>query len=365
VTLISFDPRPLPTARAIPFDGITAHRVAEDAFRYTRLPAVAKWLSPRPLAYAPHCAMRDKVREVAGGERWDAFIAMGLPVAVYANGVDAPARVVDIDTALSFWSYEALARAEHPGSRLRRRVSWRKGRAAEANMLRDYDAASLASPVELDYVRNTLRGRHLDLRIVANGVDCDRNRPGLRPRAAASLVYNGALTYSANFDAAQWFLEAIYPRIRAGAPHARMTVTGALDGVNLAALRLDDSVTLTGYVEDARLPVAEATLCAVPLRRGGGTRLKILEAMALGTPVVSTRKGAEGLDVTDGENIALADDPAEFARRVLDLLNDEADRERLTRNARRLVEERYDWRQVAPRFRLLVEQTAARSRRAA
>jgi len=108
------------------------------------------------------------------------------------------------------------------------------------------------------------------------------------------------------------------------------------------------------------MPVAEAAACVVPIRQGGGTRLKILEAMALGTPVVSTTKGAEGLSVTDGEHLLLADDPASFAACTLRLFRDDGLRSRLARNARRLVEERYDWAQIGQRFVHLVEETVSR-----
>ena len=106
----------------------------------------------------------------------------------------------------------------------------------------------------------------------------------------------------------------------------------------MTGLALDGSVRLTGRVDDVRVPVAEATLCVVPIRQGSGTRLKILEAMALGTPVVSTSKGVEGLNVQDGEHFSCADTPADFAQATLALLADSSRRSRLAANARCLVE---------------------------
>jgi len=118
-------------------------------------------------------------------------------------------------------------------------------------------------------------------------------------------------------------------------------------------------------VDDVRLPVAGSAACVAPLRQGGGTRLKILEAMALGTPVVATSKGAEGLGVTPGENILIADEPADFADHVIHVLRDAAQRELLATNARRLVEERYDWIEIGRRFVDLVEEAVERRERAA
>jgi len=103
--------------------------------------------------------------------------------------------------------------------------------------------------------------------------------------------------------------------------------------------------------------VAEAWACVTPIRQGGGSRLKILEAMALGTPVVSTAKGAEGLDLTPGEEILIADGPAEFAAQVVRLLGDAGLRARLAVHGRRAVEARYDWRAIGAQFVDLVEST--------
>jgi glycosyltransferase involved in cell wall biosynthesis len=124
---------------------------------------------------------------------------------------------------------------------------------------------------------------------------------------------------------------------------------------------LDESVHFTGYLEDIRSWVGSSAVCVVPIRQGSGTRLKILEAMALGVPVVSTYKGAEGLDATDGQHLLLADDPAEFAAKTAAILQDTALRERLVVQARQLVEQRYDWRAIGQQFVELVE-TAAKGK---
>jgi glycosyltransferase involved in cell wall biosynthesis len=115
-------------------------------------------------------------------------------------------------------------------------------------------------------------------------------------------------------------------------------------------LPLSEGVILTGYLNDIRPCVAQSWACVVPLRVGGGTRLKILEAMALGTPVVSTSKGAEGLEATHGDDILIADMPAEFADAVLRLLDDKALRARLAANGRRLVESRYGWEVIGEKL---------------
>jgi len=163
------------------------------------------------------------------------------------------------------------------------------------------------------------------------------------------------LTYSANYDAMRFFLDEIWHRIKSVEPSTRLQITGRTDGVDLSGLALGDGAGLTGYLPDISPAVAGAWACVVPLRIGGGTRLKVLEAMALGTPVIATRKGAEGLDVTAEENILIADDPAEFATQTIRLLRDPALRKRLAGNARRLVETKYTWHAIGEQFNDLVE----------
>jgi glycosyltransferase involved in cell wall biosynthesis len=191
--------------------------------------------------------------------------------------------------------------------------------------------------------------------MVPNGVDCAHNQPGLAVKQKGRLVFNGSLTYSANYEAMSWFLAQVYPKIRQQIPDVTLQITGATHGVDLSRLALDQSVTLTGYVEDVRLPVAQAEVCVVPIQRGGGTRLKVLEAMALGTPVVATAKGAEGLEVVDGMQLLVADSAIEFAQKTGRLLRDVEEQARLSQEARKLVERHYDWEMIGAQFRSLVE----------
>lgn len=255
------------------------------------------------------------------------------------------------------WAYERYRNAHHPVERVRRWVSWQKSRQYEAQMFRRFDLVTMVSTMDQLAAIALTGSAKPRIELVPNGVDCLFNRPGLARSRVNAMVYNGSLTYSANYDAVQWFLAEIYPRIRTQRPDATFVVTGSTGGIDTSELAPDDSVRLTGFVDDVRIPVAEATICVVPIRQGGGTRLKILEAMALGTAVVATRKGAEGLDVVDGEHLLLADDAATFASRSLELLADVDLRGRLTQNARRLVLERYDWAQIGDRFVSLVEET--------
>jgi glycosyltransferase involved in cell wall biosynthesis len=198
--------------------------------------------------------------------------------------------------------------------------------------------------------------------VVPNGVDLDRYKDDFGAPEPGTLVFPGALTYGANFDAMAFFLNQVFPLVKARWPEVILRITGRANGVPVDRLPLDERVILTGYLDDVRPTVAQSWACVVPLRIGGGTRLKILEAMALGTPVVSTSKGAEGLEITPGEDILIADEPTEFADAVLRLLDDPVLRTELAANGQRLVREQYGWEQIGKKLSQLLHQVVRKHR---
>jgi glycosyltransferase involved in cell wall biosynthesis len=234
--------------------------------------------------------------------------------------------------------------------RLRCWVSWQKRRIYESRVFRQFDLCTMVSEQDRQSTLAMLPGYRGPVEVIPNGVDCRRNRPGLAQPTPDTLIFNGALTYSANYDAMRYFLHEIYPRIRQQVPSASLTITGSTSGVDQEGLGLTDGVRLSGYVEDVRPMVAGAWGCVVPLRQGGGTRLKVLEAMALGTPVVATTKAVEGLEIVPNRHVLVADDPEQFAQQVVRLLGDADLRVSLASSGRRLVERSYDWSRIGERF---------------
>jgi glycosyltransferase involved in cell wall biosynthesis len=196
--------------------------------------------------------------------------------------------------------------------------------------------------------------------VVPNGVDTQANRPGSETPTPNTLIYPGAVTYDANHDAVSYFIQDVLPRVRQQIPDVQFTVTGGTNGVDVHDLAAQPGVTFAGYLPEVAPAIRSSWAVVVPLRKGGGTRLKILEAMALGTPVISTRKGAEGLTVQPGEDILLADGPDELAQAVVTLLNDTALRAHLSAAGRALVERNYDWRTITDRFNDLIEEVAGK-----
>jgi polysaccharide biosynthesis protein PslH len=361
VTLVAFCPE-AEMLTIEPGDALNNVRVVPvraDPFRHVNAPPPVKYVSPIPLMCWPSPEMQRAVQQAAQSEKFDGVVAYQLPVGQYALQLSHTPRVFEIDTALSFQMRERYQRGRSGSAHWRTWLSWQKAERYEKRLVRQYQAVTVSGPMELDYLSSF--GVHTEL--LPNGVDCERNRPGLVAAEPNTLVYAGALTYSANYDAMQYFLAEIYPLIKQRVLDVTLTITGSLSGVDRSGLRLDDSVQLPGRVEDIRPLVAGSAVSIAPIRRGAGTRLKILEAMALGTPVISTSKGAEGLNVIDGEHMLIADEPEQFAARTVQLLRDAGLRQLLVGHARRLVEERYDWNEIGRRFNELVEATAQQAGR--
>jgi polysaccharide biosynthesis protein PslH len=251
---------------------------------------------------------------------------------------------------------------------------WRYGDTAQSRRRRWY-ARRTATKLELleSYILNTAfghivcSGRERDqlrqqapaarIEVVENGVDTRYFASSENPAASRRIVFVGAMDYFPNSDAAIFFANCIWPRVRTMLDGAQLTIVGANPGAAVLALGELPGVKVTGMVPDVRPFYHGALAAVVPLRTGGGTRLKILEAMAAGVPVVSTPLGAEGLDVVNDKDVLLADsgDAEGWANRLARLADSLALRAQLTAAGLRLVQERYDWEILGSKLRAIYE----------
>jgi glycosyltransferase involved in cell wall biosynthesis len=168
-------------------------------------------------------------------------------------------------------------------------------------------------------------------------------------------VFTGKMDFRPNVDAVLWFAQQVLPLIRREAPEVRFWVVGMSPHARLATLANDPAVEITGWVEHVRPYIAKAALYVVPLRIGGGTRLKILQAMAMGKAIVSTGLGCEGFDVVPGQQLVIADTPDQFASAVLQLLREPDQAKRLGQAARGFAGSKYDWQIIVPRLEKVYE----------
>ena len=227
--------------------------------------------------------------------------------------------------------------------RLYAQITAAKLRTFERRVFNDADLVWVCSATELELVRQSAPATEAE--VVPNGVDTEWMAPGGRAAEVPNrLVFFGRMDYFPNVDGLAWFAREVLPLVRAEVPAIQLQVLGpaATDAVRALAAA-DPSIVLLGRVDDVRPVLESAAVVVVPLRAGGGTRLKIVEALSMARPVVSTTIGAEGLELTAGKEIVLVDSPADFAAAVVKLVQDGEERRRLGAAGRSAVQARYDW----------------------
>ena len=272
-------------------------------------------------SYLGHCDLRQ-----AAGERLPRLI------------VDS--HNIDFDLARQYARTGSLDR------RLYYRCNWRKLRREELSTYRDADGIYLCSAADerrlLDKVPEARTA------VIPNAADVEyyQPRPTDPPPDGRTVVFFGALSYVPNVDGVMHFVRDIWPRIADAHPEARCKIIGGRPPPSLLALA-GPRIELAGHVPDLRPHLAAASVLVVPLRLGGGTRLKIVEGMAMGKAIVSTTLGAEGIDAVPGRDLLIEDEPGRFADAVSRLLAQRSLATRIGQAARQLAVERYAWSRAA------------------
>ncbi len=231
-------------------------------------------------------------------------------------------------------------------------VQWQRLKGYERRACRTADRVVAVSEPDAAAIRRL--APELEPVVVPNGVDIEHYaeevpaiEAGEGP-GALDLVFTAKMDFRPNVDAVLWFAQAVLPQIRRESPQTRFWVVGKDPHPRLEPLLADPGVVVTNWVADVRPYIGGAGLYVIPLRIGGGTRLKVLEAMAMGKAIVSTSLGCEGFDLTAGQELSIADTPEEFTAAVLALLRDPQRRQRMGDVARRYASTRYDWSLIVP-----------------
>jgi polysaccharide biosynthesis protein PslH len=257
-------------------------------------------------------------------------------------GEKLPALVVDSHEI----AYDLTRQFARAGGSLGRRLyfsaNWRKLRREELGTYRDADGVYLCSMEDEQRLLDQVPG--VRTAVIPNAADAEyyQPRPTDPPPDGRTVVYFGLLSTIPNVDGVMHFVKDIWPRIAEANPEARCKIIGGRPPPSLVALA-GPRIELTGFVSDLRPHLAAAAAVVVPLRLGGGTRLKIVEAMAMAKPIVSTTLGAEGIEAVRGRDILVEDEPAAFASAVNRLLTEPNLAARIGQAARRLAVERYAW----------------------
>jgi len=238
---------------------------------------------------------------------------------------------------------------------------WKRMEAAERRYLQKADYVLAVSENDREAFARFLDPQKLT--VAPTGADTEFFQPSGEKEMPNSLVFTGSMDWLPNEDGIYYFANEIFPLIRGQAPDATLCIVGRKPSRRLQDLASRiPNIQLTGWVEDVRPYVAQRAVAIVPLRIGGGTRLKIFEAMSMAKAVVSTSIGAEGLPVKNGEHLLIADDPPTFAESTLRLLGNPSQRAQIGQAARHLVQENYSWATVSKGFAQALESAVKRPR---
>jgi polysaccharide biosynthesis protein PslH len=321
-------------------------------------------------------AMWDLVRTWAAQTSYDLVQVEGIELAQYGMAVAGhkagrtPALIFDNHNC----EYLLQKRNALNDLRLPRRwpaagyslAQWQKLRRYETMILQAADATVAVS--EADKQAMLALAPAAGITVVSNGIDLDIYRPAAGgdtfgaavDAAQPKFVFTGKMDYRPNIDAALWFAEEVLPLVVAQEPNACLQLVGMNPHARLDVLRADPHVAITGAVPDTRPYIAGAAVYVIPMRIGGGTRFKALEAMACGKAIVSTSLGVEGIPVQQGRELLLADTPTDFATAVLrlvaDLRSGGALQQQLGKAARRFVEQHYGWETIIPHLNEVYQQ---------
>ena len=309
-------------------------------------------VSPIPVAGARYrsTAMRDTIAKVVAAHDFDAKVCDFLFPSI---------NIPDLRSWTLFQhNVESVIWERHAQSG--RTAAHRAYFALQAKRMAQWERSVCRSAAQVIAVSNTdeqlMRSRFgiEQVSSVPTGVDVEYFERPESYSVLYDLVFVGSMDWMPNIDGMRWFLAQVFPLIRKEKPDCRLAIVGRNPSQALLEAAKDPAITVTGTVPDVRPFLWQSALSVVPLRVGGGTRLKIFEAMAAGTPVVSTTIGAEGLPVRHGETIQIADTAEQFAADCLRLLAHSQDRRKMAQQAAQLVIQNYSWEQVTKGFERLI-----------
>ncbi|MDD5772176.1 MAG: glycosyltransferase family 4 protein [bacterium] len=320
---------------------------------------------PKSIQFSRNEEMAKLVYDWTIEKRYDLIIIDHIMMTDYVLGLKGIPRVIDhhnIDAVILERDYQLQKSSL---KKIRRWLTWRKGLKYETGVSVKIEAHTFVSSVDKEIMMGLIPKIKL-LEVVPNGVDLDNylyREYSKNERSSPVIIYSSLLKYQANLNGLKYFHERIFPIIKASRPDIKLIVTGDYINLPVRDLQDDKNIEFVGYVDDVKKEISKAGVTIVPLQVGSGTRFKILESMAIGIPVVSTSIGAEGIDglrtinssMVHDCNIWIADDPEDFAKGVLALLSDRDLAGILSKNGRKLIEEKYGWDNIGKKMDEFIE----------
>jgi polysaccharide biosynthesis protein PslH len=298
-------------------------------------------------------AFQARVRRVLQQQSFDVIHARQLPMAAIAGPINHPAKLLELVDSETLQAARRV-RPGAPKTRLRATLA----RVLEQRAVRLFQACTAVAEPDARVIRTL--APNVPVYVTPNGVDAAHFAPLVLPEQPDTVVFTGAMSFPPNIAAVLYYYQQILPLIRRELPQVRLIIAGRDPAPEIAALADDPFVEVTGFVDDLRPWLAQSCVMICPMTSGSGIKNKVLEALAMARPVVSTTLGIEALEVTNQRELVIADQPAEFAAAVLRLLRDPDARKRIGAAGRELVVRRYTWDACAASYDSLYKQLAAR-----
>lgn len=285
--------------------------------------------------------LQEKLDQLLESEEFD-FIQCEFPVMAMYRYNSSAIKIIDCHN-VEYDNYKRMARVKNILKKIFYRIESYKFYREEMEVCRKQDALLATSNRDISIFSQTLP--EIPKYLIPNGVDTNYFRPFKTRPVPHSMIFIGMMKYVPNYDGVIYFLDEIFPKIQEIIPDATITIVGK-NPPRTILKRANENIIVTGFVEDTRPYIEKSAVYVVPLRMGGGTRLKITEALAVKKPIVSTSIGCEGIDVVDGESIMIADHPEDFAAKVVEMFLDPDKVDDITNAGYELVKNHYQWERI-------------------
>lgn len=335
----------------LPLPNIPLPRTVPIALRNMLLHAISKKMDLTLLSpfYSPE--MQAKLKRLLNDGEFDLILTSGQ-MAFYVSEINMPKIVVPFD-ARSENYFLMYKNAKNPFMKISWLLLHIREKLQESIIYKSFDTCIVVTHRDKLLLQRYLPD--VDISIIPNGVDFDYFKPMSIEKEHWSLIFVGSMNQLTNIDGVLRFYREIYPLIKKEVPKVKLYIVGANPTKEIVRLTTDESVIVTGFVEDIRPYLDKASVVIAPMFYGVGIKNKILEAMAMGKAIVTTTNGIEGIDAIPGKHVITADTAEEFAKRVIELLHDDQLRNKIEKNARKLVEEKFSWRKIADAYNSMFE----------
>ncbi len=285
-------------------------------------------------------ALKSQIDQLLKTRRFDVIMVFSSCMAQYVTGVNDIPKIIDFVDADSDKWRQYVKYSRFPFSTIYK-IESKRLQDYEKEIIEKFQHSIVTTEKEAKLLKDINSPNKLS--VISNGVDFDYFIPRLDHYEPYTIVFVGAMDYFANIDGVLYFYKDIFPLIKKKIPEIKFYIVGSNPSREIQRLNIECGITVTGYVKDIRSYLSKASVCVVPLRIARGIQNKILEAMAMGVPVVTTPQAFEGIEAQPCVDLLVEKEPAKFAERVVEIIQNKKLQKDLSRQGRTLVEKRYNW----------------------